>query len=67
MPRVKGDDRFVMRLSGPKDEMLALVRTLLAHELRADIKITTTNTRARIVAKVPQEHARKAMALAGLP
>ena len=61
------DTRFVMRLRGPKDEMFALVDRLATLGVGVDIEIRPTKTHARIVARVPQEQARAAMALAGLP
>jgi hypothetical protein len=60
------DPPFVMKLLGPKEEMHTLVERLRV--LGADVVVTSQNaTTARIVAKVPQEHARRAMAFAGLP
>lgn len=67
MTQSKDAPLFVMRLSGPKAEMERLKEKLIAQFAGTEAKLVVKGSRATLVAKVPQAHARAAMAFAGLP
>jgi hypothetical protein len=58
---------FVMRLRGEATAMLKLSTDLAEKFPGTEVKYTAKHQRAKLVAKVPQEHARAAMAFTGLP
>lgn len=57
---------FVMKLSS-SPENIAITGERLRSEFGAEVVIVTRGNKSRLTAHVPQQHARAAMALLGLP